>query len=352
MADAAKQERPAERPSEGQGWWDGVKNFFTDAAVNTGAALGYGPAVGAKVMNDVRNSQNPGTGMMAILAQQEEFKTGAGRDQLNAIRNDKEFMSALDSALRSDKSILTRIAAAGENGAGIGPKELVAQLGDPQNRQLMTRVLNRVGEDANDGYGATYLSEVIGTAQAGDYKTLDGLLEQGGIPDDRVKMGAQMQDNPLGAIAGFLGDPEKRSSAIKSWIDNPNGPLAGLSEGNKNMIAGLVEALSKFLNIYMPGQGIIDPYLDLGKRIGGELSANGAELRGVAQTPEPPSPDGDTVGAQGNPSAPSMRAAFNPLGLNKPAEEPDAGTPSPQVTRYENQVRGRTMAGGMEIGVG
>lgn len=345
MPNPETQEAPAApeaRASEGQGVSGWLSDKFTQAGLWAGSFFSDDLEV-KRQQNNIRMSDTPGTDMLAAMATQEGFKPGQpGNAQLTAIQNDPAFMASLDKALASDTSILSRMAEAGTSG-GMGPAQMIEQLGDPQNRALMTRVLNKVGEDANDGFGADYLSEVMGAAQAQDYAALDGVLEQGGISDTRVKMGATL--GPLANIGSFLRDP---NGATRSWINDPNGPFAGLSDDNKNMVAGLVQALAKFAGIYMPGNGIIDPYLDLGRRIGGELSSNGAELRGVANLPSPPTPDGgsDTVGAAGNPrTTTNLASTFNIGGLNQRGAEPDANTPSPQVARVENTVSGRDRSG-------
>ena len=106
-----------ERPSEGQGWWGSLKDTFYSAALWTGDKLGIDSAVEAKQQNDVRMSDTPGTDLLKYMATQEGFKPGqAGNANLTKVQNDPQFVAALNSALKSDTSILTRMAAAGQNG--------------------------------------------------------------------------------------------------------------------------------------------------------------------------------------------------------------------------------------------
>lgn len=368
MPDPETQEAPAApeaRASEGQGWWGSLKDSFGWAASNVGASLGLvDPAMNQ--MNNARLSDTPGTDMLVGLSRTPMFESGAGKAQLDAIRSDPQFMASLNKALASDRSILTRMAAAGGQDGRIDANGMMQQLADPQNRALMTQVLNKIGEDENDGFGATYLSQVMGSAEEKNYADLDALLEQGGISDTRVKMGATMQgfgldvdemsNDPLGTVTGFLTDPTRRQGAIRNWINDPNSPLAPLDEGNKNMVAGLVEMLAKFAGMYMGPGGFAAPYIELGSRLGGALSASGAGVRGVADLPSPPTPDGDSsaglVGSSGNPRrSTDLAAAFNIGGLNQrgPALEPDAGTAAPQVQRVEHRERGMS-AGGVALG--
>lgn len=352
MPEADTQERPAapaERPSEGQGWWGSLKDNFSWAASNVGAAVGLVSDTDNE-MNNARLSDNPGTRLMGILAQTDEYKTEEGRAKLANLTNDTAFMGALDKALASDTTILTRMAAAGNQQGGMGATQFIDQLQDPQNRGLMTQVLNKIGENDNDGFGATYLYQVVGSAQTENYSDLNTLLQQGGISDSRVQMAAQFgpMGGMLSTMGNFLRDP---NGATRDWINDPNGPMAGLSEDNKNMLAGLVQSIAKFFGMYTGPGGFAAPYIEFGQRLGGELAANGASVRGVANLPSAPTPDGNTganlVGDSSNPrSGTQLSASFNPLGLNRaPAAEPDAGTAAPQVARVEHQISGRTASG-------
>jgi hypothetical protein len=369
MADPQTQETPAAtgaRASEGQGWGGWLSDKFTSAALWTGSWFSNDVEI-QRQQNAARMSDTPGTDMLVGLSKTPMFESGAGKAQLDAIRNDPQFMASLNKALVSDRSILKRMAEAGGQDGNIDANGMMQQLADPKNRALMTQVLNKIGEDANDGFGATYLSQVTNAAQTENYSDLNQLLQQGGISDSRVAMGATMQglgldvgemsNDPLGAVSGFLTDPTKRQGAIRNWINNPNSPFSSLDEGNKNMVAGLVEMLAKFAGMYMGPGGFAAEYIAFGKRLGGELSANGAGVRGVANLPSAPTPDGgsagaDLVGSSGNPrSGTSLASAFNPGGLNQrgPALEPDAGTPAPQVQRVEHRERGMS-AGGVALG--
>lgn len=309
----------------------------------------------------VRDAEQPSVEIMKVLSQQPGMDTPENQARLQAIAGDSRFMSALDSAIKSDNSIITRLAdsmqATGENGQPQDPSKLLGQLADGTKRGVMTDFLTRIGASADDQFDGTYLDRVMADAQKNDLIGLNRTAQEMGINNSTLSMGAMAQSaginldgegSPLEMIGGFLRNPDK---AIAGWIDNPNGPFASMDDNSKNFIASVVKMLAGFANIYMPGNGIIDPYVDFAKKYGGEMVNHGAAIRASADA----APQGTaTASADGRDITvaesirPARGGAFMSaaLGETTPATEPDAGVkPEQTVARVERAVQGMSMGG-------
>jgi len=258
---------PAAAPSREQGF--SFSEFFMERAVDVGAFLHIPGAAEAQIFNQIKHSENPGSMMMGVLANQEGFKEGQpGRAQLDAIRGDRNFMASLNGAIRSDRSILENVMTGAGGEGGASPAEIVESLSNPRNRGLMTRVLNRIGEDANDDIDGQDLKTVMDQAQRGDYAALNTTLQGMGINDPMVAMAT----DPIGAIGDFLRNPQE---GLANWLNDPSSPLANLSGDTKNLIGRLVEMLSGFLKGFAPGGGFLDEFREFGSHYGAVLTAEG-----------------------------------------------------------------------------
>ncbi len=338
MADTATQQAPA----EGRSWTDRLSNWFTDRAADVGALTGNAQS---QVYTQIRDSQRPGDAMLSLVRNSEGMNTPEISAQIDNIANDRQFMGALNSALSSDSQIIRDLGSSMQPGAagGANPQQFLTLMQDPQNRQLMTQVLAKIGENPDDQFGSQTLQTVIAQATASDFVGLNQTVQGMGISNARLTMGATMQglgvdvsgmqSNPMGAIGSFLSNPNE---GIANWINNPNGPMANLSEDNKSILATLVQAFAKMLNIYMPGQGIIDPYLEFAQHYGQQAIANGDSIRGATARHEPNAgtpTQGDRTNVQVSENI-RPTSAFNVGGLNlTPAREPNADAPQVEIAR-------------------
>lgn len=282
---------------------------------------------------NIRTSETPGADMMAMLADQEGFKEGQpGRAQLNTISGDRRFIESLNSAIRSDRSLIDRLSAGGDDAGGATPTEIIQSLSDPRTRGLMTRVLNRIGEDANDDINGEDLSTVIQQSRTQDYAALNTTLQGMGINDPMVAMAT----DPIGAIGDFLRNPQE---GLSTWLNDPSSPLANLSGDTKNILGRLVEMLSGFLKGFAPGGGFLDEFREFGSHYGAVLNAEGHQ-RGYDGS-SPTRADGGTIRVPDSirPTGALARAASG----ETPRSAPESVVELARVDRPELQQQ--TMSG-------
>lgn len=321
----------------------GLKDFFYGAAANVGSLWGN---EASKDYLRIRDAENPSQEVMNVLRKIPGMDTQENLEAITIISGDKSFMTALDSAIKSDSGIIRTLGEIGE-GADDKPQDpsaLLNQLKDGMKRGLMTEVLAKIGENPDDELDGTHLKTVVSQAQDNDLIGLNTTVQGMGINHTMLHMGATAQSfgldvtggSPLQQISGFLANPDK---AIAGWIDNPNGPFQGLDDQSKSVVAQLVKLLAGFANIYMPGQGIIDPYLDFGRKYFGEMVAHGDALRDTSAG-KPAEPNAIQVAESIRPSS-----AFN---KGAAANDPtfDAENPAQEATRvagYENRGSGQAL---------
>lgn len=327
--------------------------WFTERFRDAAAFLGNDEA---QQYVRIRDAERPSVEIMNALSQQPGMNTPENLARIQTITRDGDFMKALDSAIKSDNSIITRLAdsmqATGENGAPQDPSKLLEQLANGTSRGVMTQFLGKIGQSADDKFDGTYLDRILNDAQKKDYISLNKTAQEMGIESTALSMGAMGQSaginfdgtqSPLDMVGSFIRNPDQ---AIGNWIDNPNGPFSTLDDNSKNMVASLVKMLAGFMNIYMPGNGIIDPYLEFGQKYGGVMAANGQTIRDAAKDVRE-NPAGENNITVADSIRPARGGSFMTAALGKPAVEPDADVrPEVAAQRVEREVRGMSMGGG------
>lgn len=345
MADAPTQNKPPEAPvkREAETGSNRLVRTWDETIRNIGAFFGNKEAEKAK---EFHNAKKPGDFILDNLAKDPAFQSPEYKKQIATIRSDTKLMGALNKAITGDPAVREALMEQRGNIGGLSPAQLINGLQNEDNRRVLTNALNKVAEKPGDEFGMGYLNDIAKAGQKTDFVKLDELLEEGNIGDPKVKAGARLQKSGLGGLNGimdFLRDPDK---AIKDWTNDPNGPLAGLSEENKNAMAGLLNMLAKMMNAFTPGGGFSDPYIQLAGRIGDRLKVDGARVRGhgiVDAEVGPPRPTaavpgadntqtaGATVGDRGNAKvADNQRAtaAFNTVSAGTPAQVAQVNAPA------------------------
>lgn len=340
----------------------GLSQWFKDSATNIGAFFGHDAS---QQYVSIRDAESPSTEILRILGEQPGMDTPENRARIQTIAGDQRFTAALDSAIKSDNSIITRLAdnmaATGENGAPQDPSRLLEQLADGTKRGVMTQFLAKIGESDSDKFDGTYLDRVMVDANKNNLIGLNRTAQEMGIQNTALSMGAMAQgaginmdgsESPMEMISGFLANPRQ---GIASWLNNPNGPFVGLDDDSKGFIASFVEIIAKFANVYQYGNGITDPYIDFAKKYGGAMIENGKEIlnAGNPATPQGTATAGLTDGNNitvAQDIRPARGGAFMSaaLGGDRPALEPNAVTPDatrPEVARVERQLQGQSVGG-------
>jgi len=157
----------------------------------------------------LRKSEDPSKIIFERMAQQEQFKTAEGKKQLEDIKGDQAFVSALNDAVKKDPSVaegLIKLSAGGDQGKNF--QSLGKDLQDPKNRAVFTKLLNKVAESPDDKFNFDYINSVGDAVRKKEHRKAKDLLGEAGIKDSRLDLSV-MFENPGQALMQLFKNPRQ-----------------------------------------------------------------------------------------------------------------------------------------------
>ncbi len=226
------------------------KSWFKFGAVAT-PLIGAGFFTASMVTKDLqvqalKDSDDPSKLLLDKLAGQEQFKTEDGKKQLDAIRGDTQFTTALNNAIKKDSSVAKGIVdlTSSSGGEGMDGKAFAEKLANPKDRALFTKILNKVAEKDGDEFDFKWMKEIGDSGAKKDYAKTKQLLAKGGIEDKRLDLGIMFQDmskNPWQAIMQIFQNPKQFFATLMSAMDFAGPAQAGRAGQFFNGVSSVIE---------------------------------------------------------------------------------------------------------------
>ena len=205
-----------------------------------------------------------------------ELATEADRF-VQTLKDNPALAASIQSAMSKDPSMLEGFQNMAANANGAEELRLMNEtLVNPDNRTLMTNVMNAIARNPDDNINFGFLQKVTdfgkkvaaGTATSDEYKAFNAELTGVGIEDDRI----QLMADPSNMWKMFMEDPKRMVEIMMNQFGN------NLSPDMQNLVAGLgtwvAEAMSAFVD---PNGDFVGHYVGIGRDVVAAAKVTGAE---------------------------------------------------------------------------
>lgn len=325
---------PAQGPSE-KGWLS--QAFTATMWSNPFAMAGYagwkaGEWIVGKVSggfdgvkaDHLTSSADPSKEVLDQLAKNPAFQSPEGQAKLQEIRNDKNFTTALNNAIKRDPTVAPGLiaAASGKGGEGLDPNELAASLSDPTKRGVYTQILTAVAQSPSDKLNFGWMQQIGSAVSKQEYGKARDLLAQGGIHNDTLDVAA----DPSQIFSTALTDPKGFGRKMSSMM--------GLSGAQGAAFEKIFEGLGKFLQMIWGNKSDGNSFAYFFDKHGGGMLKGFQDISGYTDN-NPRTREPDSVGSTGNPRSgrnPREEFASAASGETPATRAPSAPAPAQRAT--------------------